>query len=183
MRDAVDEIVDQWTEVRPDLDVSPMAVVGRLSRASRLVERGVNEYFASYRLESWEFDVLASLRRAGEPYTLTPGELARTVMIGSSALTNRVDRLVGRGFVTRGTDPENRRRVLITLTSSGLELVDQVAEGHYLNEDRLLAGLSRAQRDRLASTLRTLLVSLGDTLPVSSARPGRPASPSRTAES
>ncbi|HEU4541951.1 MAG TPA: MarR family transcriptional regulator [Jiangellaceae bacterium] len=165
MRDTVDEIVDQWTKVRPDLDVSPMAVVGRLSRASRLLERGVKEYFAGHGLESWEFDVLATLRRAGEPYTLTPGDLARTVMIGSSALTNRVDRLVARGLVTRETDPENRRRVLITLTSGGLVLVDQIASGHYLNEDRLLSGLTQAQRDRLGATLRTLLISLGDTPP------------------
>ena len=163
MRDAVDQIVDQWTAVRPNLDVSPMAVVGRLSRASRLLERGVKEYFAGHGLESWEFDVLATLRRTGEPYTLTPGALARTVMIGSAALTNRVDRLVSRGFVTRETDPQNRRRVLITLSPDGLEMVDRVAGGHYLNEDRLLAGLSHAQRERLAATLRMLLVSLGDT--------------------
>ncbi len=162
MRDTVDEIVDQWTEVRPDLDVSPMAVVGRLSRASRLLERGVKAYFASHGLEAWEFDVLATLRRAGEPYTLTSGDLARAVMIGSSALTNRVDRLVSQGLVTRKTDPGNRRQVLITLTPDGLSLVDRIAEGHYLNEDRLLSGLTTAQRDRLAATLRTLLVSLGD---------------------
>ena len=163
MRDAVDEIVEQWNQVRPELDASPMAVVGRLSRASRLLERGVKDYFARHGLESWEFDVLATLRRAGEPYTLTPGQLSRTVMIGSSALTNRVDRLVARGLVTRETDPENRRRVLITLTESGLDLVDQAVGGHYLNEERLLSGLSKAQRDRLAATLRTLLISLGDT--------------------
>jgi DNA-binding MarR family transcriptional regulator len=171
MRDTVDEIVDQWTEIRPDLDVSPMAVVGRLSRASRLLERGVKEFFASHGLESWEFDVLATLRRAGEPYTLTPGDLGRTVMIGSSALTNRVDRLVSRGLVTREADPENRRRVLITLTPDGLALVDRLAGGHYLNEDRLLSGLSKPQRDRLAATLRTLLISLGDT----KSRPDSPA--------
>jgi DNA-binding MarR family transcriptional regulator len=163
MLDAVDEIVDQWKRVRPELDVSPMAVIGRLSRASRLLEREVREFFAGHGLESWEFDVLATLRRAGEPYTLTPGQLSRTVMIGSSALTNRVDRLVARGFVTRETDPGNRRRVLITLTPSGLDLVDRTVGGHYLNEDRLLSGLSLAQRNRLAATLRTLLISLGDT--------------------
>lgn len=166
MRDIVDGIVDQWTEVRPDLDVSPMAVVGRLSRASRLLERGVQEYFAGHGLESWEFDVLATLRRAGKPYTLTPGELARTVMIGSSALTNRVDRLVSRALVTRETDPDNRRRVLITLTADGLALVDRIAAGHYRNEDRLLSGLTMSQRDRLAATLRTLLISLGDSQPL-----------------
>jgi DNA-binding MarR family transcriptional regulator len=171
MCDTVDEIVDQWTEIRPDLDVSPMAVVGRLSRASRLLERGVKEYFAGHGLESWEFDVLATLRRAGDPYTLTPGDLVRTAMIGSSALTNRVDRLVSRGLVTRETDPQNRRRVLITLTPGGLALVDRIAGGHYLNEDRLLSGLSKAQRDRLAATLRTLLISLGDT----QSRPDSPA--------
>jgi DNA-binding MarR family transcriptional regulator len=92
-------------------------------------------------------------------------------MIGSSALTNRVDRLVSRGLVTRETDAQNRRRVLITLTPDGLVLVDRIAGGHYLNEDRLLSGLSKAQRDRLAATLRTLLISLGDT----QSRPDSPA--------
>lgn len=164
MRDVVDEVVDQWARVRPDLDVSPMAVVGRLSRASRLMERSVRQYFADHELEPWEYDVLATLRRSGPPYTLTPGDLTRTVMIGSSALTNRVDRLVSRGFATREVDPDNRRRVLITLTPAGLELVDRVAVGHYANENRLLAGLGPTQREDLAATLRTLLASLGDTL-------------------
>lgn len=160
----MDSAVDQWARTRPDLDVSPMAVVGRLSRASRLLERSVRQYFADHGLEPWEYDVLATLRRSGQPYTLTPGDLTRTVMIGSSALTNRVDRLVSRGFVTREVDPDNRRRVLITLTPAGLELVDRLAAGHYANEDSLLATLGPGERADLAALLRALLVSLGDTL-------------------
>lgn len=165
MRDAVDQIVNQWESVRPDIDASPMAVVGRLSRASRLLEQRVQKYFASHGVESWEFDVLATLRRSGSPYTLTPGELVKTAMIGSAALTNRVDRLVAKKLATREVDPTNRRRVLITLTPAGLDLVDRVVEGHYANEDRLLAALEPAERRQLIELLRKLLISLDDTAP------------------
>ena len=162
--DAVDEILEQWSRQRPDSDVSPMGVVGRLSRASRLVEGGVQAYFAAEGMESWEFDVLATLRRAGPPFTLSPKDLVATAMVGSPALTHRVDRLVARKLVTREGDAANRRRVLISLTPEGLALVDRVFDGHVANEHRLLDGLDASERTELSRILRKLLGSLNDTV-------------------
>ncbi|GAA3747328.1 MarR family winged helix-turn-helix transcriptional regulator [Salinactinospora qingdaonensis] len=163
MTDAVDKFLDQWAKERPDLDVSPMAVIGRLSRACRLVEREVKGYFTSEGMEPWEFDVLATLLRSGPPYTLGPKDLVATTMVGSAALTNRVDRLVNRNLVTREVDPENRRKLLISLTPEGLELANRMAEGHVANEHRVLEGLDAADREELSRLLRKLLESLGDT--------------------
>lgn len=160
--DRVDTYLEQWATQRPDLDVAPMGVVGRLSRASRLVERGVKEYFAAEGLESWEFDVLAALRRSGPPYTLSPKDLVASTMVSSAAMTNRVDRLLQRELVTRESDRDNRRRVLISLTPEGLELVDRVVGGHVANERLLLAGLGASECEQLSRLLSRLLSSLGD---------------------
>lgn len=162
MTDTVDGFLEQWAKERPDLDVSPMGAIGRLSRASRLMERGVKSYFATEGLESWEFDVLATLRRSGAPYTLTPKELGVMTMVGSAAMTNRVDQLVSRELVTREVDPSNRRRLLISLSPAGLELVDRVVEGHVANERRMLEGLDAEELRQFNTLLRKLLVSLGD---------------------
>ncbi|MQY08399.1 MarR family winged helix-turn-helix transcriptional regulator [Actinomadura macrotermitis] len=161
--DGVDMILQQWQTVRPGLDCSPMGVVGRLSRASRLLERGVKEEFARHGLEPWEFDVLATLLRSGPPHTLTAGELSTASMVSSAALTNRVDRLVDKGLVDRAVDPAHRRRVLVSLTERGMRLVDDALGHHLANERRLLEGLSAADREQLTDLLRRLLVSLGDT--------------------
>jgi DNA-binding MarR family transcriptional regulator len=163
MRDRVDEVLSQWAAERPDLDASPMGVVGRLSRAARLVERGVNEVLEQHGLAPGEFDLLATLRRTGAPFQLTPGALVASSMVTSGAVTARLDRLVDKGLVTREVDPENRRSVIVTLTRPGRRLVDRVVELHVANEDRLLAPLSARDRERLAGLLRTLLVGLGDT--------------------
>ena len=165
-QDGVDVIIQEWREVRPDLDCSPMAVIGRLSRASRLLERAIKDEFARHGLEPWEFDVLATLLRSGPPHVLSAGELSSAAMVSSAALTNRIDRLVDKGLVERQVDPSHRRRVLISLSEEGLRLVNRSVEHHVANEHRLLEGLSAAERDRLASLLRCLLISLGDsTLP------------------
>lgn len=161
--DAVDLLIEQWDRQRPDLDVSPMGVVGRVSRAARLLERRLEENFARFGLQAWEFDVLATLRRSGKPYRLTAGQLVSAAMVTSGAITNRIDRLVDRGLVTRDTDPTNRRSVLIALTPEGLRLVDEVVAAHVDHERTLLATLTAAQRTQLATLLRDLLISLGDT--------------------
>lgn len=162
--DAVDVFLQQWRAQRPQLDPRPMGTVGRLHRATALLGRELKRYFNDNGIEEWEFDVLATLRRSGGRYTLTPKQLGATTMVGSSALTNRVDRLVARGLVTRQVDPGNRRSLLITLTGEGLALVDSVVDGHVANERRLLQGLAAAERQQLDALLRKLLVSLGDTL-------------------
>ncbi|GIH63512.1 MarR family winged helix-turn-helix transcriptional regulator [Microbispora siamensis] len=160
--DAVDQILRQWARARPDVDCSAMGVAGRISRASRLLEKGIKEYFAGHDLEPWEFDVLATLFRSNPDHRLCMSDLATAAMVSSAALTNRVDRLVARGLVHREVAPTNRRMVLITLTDEGREVVDALLEGHVANEERLLSGLTDEDRERLSGLLSKLLTSLGD---------------------
>lgn len=161
-RDGLDRITAQWRAVRPDLDTSPMAVIGRLSRASRLLERGIKENLGSHGVEPWEFDVLATLMRSGPPHVLTAGQLSSAAMVSSAALTNRIDHLVKKGLVERAVDPAHRRRVLISLTDQGRELTNRLVEHHLAGEERQLAGLTAAERDQLTSLLRRFLLTLGD---------------------
>ncbi|MFD7561178.1 MULTISPECIES: MarR family winged helix-turn-helix transcriptional regulator [unclassified Streptomyces] len=161
-RDGVDFITAQWRAVRPDLDTSPMALIGRLSRASRLLERGIKENLAVHGVEPWEFDVLATLLRSGPPHVLSAGELSSAAMVSSAALTNRIDHLVQKGLVDRAVDPAHRRRVLISLTDTGRELTNRLAEHHLIGEERQLAGLTTAERDQLTGLLRRVLLTLGD---------------------
>lgn len=160
--DRVTDFLEQWRRERPDLDTSPMGVVGRLSRAEQLVSRELRSYFATHDLEPGEFDVLATLRRSGPPYTLTPGGLASSSMVTAAAVTNRLNRLERKGLVRRETDPDNRRTVLVTLTDEGRTLVDRVVAGHLDNEQRLLAPLSEKERAQLARLLARLLEGHGD---------------------
>ncbi|MFF0015256.1 MarR family winged helix-turn-helix transcriptional regulator [Streptomyces sp. NPDC005374] len=161
MRDSVDEFMDQWAAQRTDLDLDAMGTVGRILRLSRLVNARLKDYFTQYDMETWEFDVLATLRRSGQP--LTAKALAGSIMIGSAALTNRIDRLVARGLVTRESVPGDRRSLHIALTDEGRDLVDRTVEGHVQNQLKILAGLTPDDREDLTRVLRTLLVSLGDT--------------------
>ncbi|MFT7021820.1 MAG: DNA-binding MarR family transcriptional regulator [Rhodococcus sp. (in: high G+C Gram-positive bacteria)] len=163
LSDAVDSFLAQWQLERPEMDASPMGIVGRLSRTSRLVEREIREYFAGEDMEPWEFDVLATLRRSGPPYTLTPKDLVARTMVGSAAMTNRVDRLVAKDLVSRETDPSNRRSILISLTEHGHDLVERVVDGHVANAARVVADLDPGERIELDRLLRKLLISLGDT--------------------
>lgn len=162
MADHVDRVLAQWQEQRPDLDASPMGVVGRLSRASRLLERGLQDNFARFGLQHGEFDLLATLRRAGPPFELTAGQLVAASMVTSGAVTNRVDRLVAKRLVDRRHDPDNRRQVLIRLTDAGRQLIDEAVAAHVQHEDALLAGLTERDRAQVARLLRKLLLSLGD---------------------
>src|SRR5512144_2648241 len=156
MRDEVDRLVEAWQRERPDLDVAPMQVLSRVSRLSHHLDRARRESFNDHGLESWEFDVLAALRRAGTPYELSPGRLIRETLVTSGTMTNRVDRLVTRGFVKRLPDPSDRRGVLVRLTDEGRTTVDGALEGLLKRERELLAGLSAIDHKRLASLLRAL---------------------------
>jgi DNA-binding MarR family transcriptional regulator len=160
-RDAVDRIAEQWATARPDVDSSPLAVIGRISRLSRLVDRRLAESFARFDLEAWMYDVLATLRRGGEPYELTAGQLVAQTMVTTGAITNRIDRLEQRGLVERGSATD-RRKVIVRLTPAGRELVDEVVEPHMAVEEEILAALSPRQRDELVRLLRTTLLHLGD---------------------
>lgn len=162
-RDTVDRVQQQWADERPELDTTAFAVIGRVSRAARIIERRLIENFEAHGLDGdWMFDVMMTLRRAGEPYQLTAGELVRQTMVTTGAMTNRIDRLEARGFVERVADPSDRRVVLVRLLPAGRAIVDEAAEEHYRLERELLSGLSDQQQQRLSRLLRTLLIDLGD---------------------
>lgn len=154
--DHVDRIVSMWNQERPDLDVSGMAVIGRLGRLEKVIRPKLNEVFATHDLESWEFDVLATLRRSGEPYQLTAGELLDLMMITSGTMTNRIDRLERRGLLTRAKDPSDKRVVLVTLTTTGFEKVEAAVADHVENESRIISVLSERQQRELVKLLRLL---------------------------
>jgi DNA-binding MarR family transcriptional regulator len=155
--DAVDRITAQWRRERPDLDSTPMEVIGRISRLSALVQRELERVFAQHGLAGGDFDVLATLRRSGAPHP-TPGELSRSTMVTTGGMTKRLDRLESLGLVRREPDPRDRRGKRIALTDSGRALIDRAVEAHLQNEERLLAELSAAKREELAALLRELLI-------------------------
>ena len=158
--DAIDRIVAQWARERPGLDVSPMQVIGRLSRVAAVLDERLRPPFAAEGLGDGEFDVLASLRRAGDPFVLTPTQLTETMMVTSGAVTKRVDRLMAKGLVTRVASPTDGRGRLIGLTAKGVALVDRLVVAHVANERRLLAALTPDQCAQLAGLLRTLVNSI-----------------------
>ena len=162
MRDEVDRLVEAWKRERSDLDLRPMEVLSRVSRLSHHLDRARRLAFAEHGIESWEFDVLAALRRAGAPYELSPGKLIRETLVTSGTMTNRVDRLVIRGFVERKPDPHDRRGVLVRLTSEGRTTVDGALWGLLERERALLAGLNLTDQKRLASLLRDLVTPFED---------------------
>jgi DNA-binding MarR family transcriptional regulator len=159
-RDVVDEMVEAWARARPDLALEPMGTFGRLGRIHGRAGRAIEAVFEQHGLGTGEFDVLAALRRAGTPAALTPGELARSLMLSPGGMTNRIDRLEGMGLVRREPDPEDRRSLRVVLTEEGLALVDAAVTDHVANEARLLAGLTKRQREALDDALRALLRSL-----------------------
>jgi DNA-binding MarR family transcriptional regulator len=159
-RDGVDLIVEQWRRERPDLDSSPIGVVGRISRLARELEQRLEPVYREHGLEPGWHDALATLRRTGPPYRLRPSEFTGALMLTSSGTTKRLDRLEQAGLITRAPDPADRRGTLITLTPKGLELIDNVTEAHLDNERQLLASLSDTEQSRLADLLRKLQLGL-----------------------
>lgn len=158
----MDQIVDQWHRERPDVDVSGMAVIGRIARLNQTIRPLLDAVFAEHDLESWEFDVLATLLRNGPPHQLTPGELLESVMITSGAMTNRIKRLESRGFVERVASPTDGRQVLVTLTEAGMAKVDAALIDHAANEVDILSGLSGHQQQQLVALLRELHYAIVD---------------------
>jgi DNA-binding MarR family transcriptional regulator len=157
MRDEVDGLVEAWARERSDLDLGPVEVFSRISRLSRHLDLARRDAFTAHGIESWEFDVLAALRRAGAPYELSPGRLLRETLVTSGTMTNRVDRLASRGFVERLPDPHDRRGVLVRLTAEGKSTVDGAFGALLGAEAALLEGLAPRDRATLARLLRTLL--------------------------
>jgi DNA-binding MarR family transcriptional regulator len=155
--DDVDQIVSAWQVQRPDLDVSPLQVLSRLSRVSAQLDTARAKAFRDHNLDSWEFDVLAALRRAGPPFTLSAGTLATQTHVTSGTMTTRVDRLLERGFVTRFPDENDRRGVLVALTVDGQSGVDGALKDLLEREKVALGGLSSHEQQQLANLLRDLL--------------------------
>ncbi len=158
MSDQVDVILEQWARERPDLDASPMGIFGRISRLARAYDVAIAETLKTFDLLPDEFDVLATLRRHGPPHELCPRDLLTTMMISSGTTTHRLDKLEARGLIVRRPDPADRRSILAALSPAGKRLIDRALTAHVENEERLLARLAPADRKRLASQLRDLLI-------------------------
>lgn len=160
--DAVDEILRQWVRERPDLDVSPMGIVGRISRLERRMDPLLTSVFRRFGLERWSFDVLAALRRSGYPYELTPTQLFSSLMLTSGAITHRIDELAKAKLVQRAPDPNDRRGIRVRLTRLGLVKINAAVAAHVENERKMLEHLSRKERSLLTLLLRRLLSGLDE---------------------
>jgi DNA-binding MarR family transcriptional regulator len=173
--DHVDHLVAQWEAERPDLDVSPMHVIARVSRLSRILERRIEAVYESYQLNQAQFGVLAALRRAGEPYCLSPTDLYNSLLISSGAMTSRLERLTAAGYVRRVSNPHDGRGLLVALTPKGKRLIDRLLVLHYENERELLSSLNARDRATLTGVLRRLLLQFeDDASPESSRANGQP---------
>lgn len=164
--DDVDRILQQWAVERPELDTLPMAVFGRIYQLARAVGDQQERVYAELGLSRPEFDVLATLRRTGAPFQLSPKALARSMMLTTGGMTGRLDRLEGRGLIRRSPDPDDRRGLVITLTPDGRRLIDRAVGPGVAAQGRLLEGLGRERAESLAALLRELiLTSAPDTDP------------------
>lgn len=163
--DDVDRIVQAWFRERPDLDVTPLSVLSRVTRIAKHLERVRKATFDSHGLEVWEFDVLAALRRSGPPYALSPTTLMADTMVTSGAMTNRINRLQGRGLVKRQSDPLDGRRVVVALTPAGKRQVDETLSDFVAREAQVLDALSGPEKSELAELLRSLSLTIEDRQP------------------
>ncbi|WP_433761013.1 MarR family winged helix-turn-helix transcriptional regulator [Nocardia sp. CA-135398] len=159
-QDPVDAIVEQWRRERPDLELEAMGVIGRLGRLLVVAQRDIEAVFIAHGLQRGEFDVLAALRRSGEPFELNPSVLADTLMLSRAGMTGRLDRLESAGLVRRIADAQDRRAIRVALTDAGRALIDKVVTAHAENETRMLSVLSAKDRRDLDRIARVLLGSL-----------------------
>jgi DNA-binding MarR family transcriptional regulator len=179
--DHVDQILAQWARERPDLDVAPVAVFARITRASRGLERAMSVALREFGLSRGEFDVIVSLRRAGVPHRLNPSDLAQSLLLSTGTMTNRVDRLERAGWVTRLPDPEDRRGILVQLTESGLVTVEAAMEALLRTERGLLDGFGVEDQRALANLLRRVVLVLDARAPGPRARPDGEGGPDQVA--
>jgi DNA-binding MarR family transcriptional regulator len=160
-KDRIDTIIAQWAEERPDLDASPMLVIGRFQYLADRLDTLMRPPFAACDLGNGDFDVLAALRRAGAPYQLRPVDLSKSLLVTTGAITKRLDRLEGQGLLERQAEESDGRGKITRLTAAGLALTDELIQVHLTNQERLLAGLSETER----ADLGRLLARLAQTLP------------------
>lgn len=161
-KDFIDLLQEDWSEQRPDLDTGAMGVVLRIQALERILGEQVAGKLQEFGLHWWQYDVLSALRRQGPPFLMAATELAEAGMLTSGAMTNRIDRLEQKGLVRRLHDPEDRRRVLVQLTDTGLECVEQATEARFDTASAALACLGPRQRQQLAGLLRRLLLAQAD---------------------
>jgi len=152
------EILEQWEKERPDLDCSIMAVCGEVWRSSDRLRRGVLQNLENYDLDFPSFDVMLTLRRQGKNQSLSPSEMAKELMLSTSAMTNRLDRLEARGLIERSNDPSDRRGLKIALTKEGYKLADSIVDSHVRTEEKLMANLSKAEQTKLLELLSKVAV-------------------------
>lgn len=160
--DHVDFVTRQWAQERPDLDVSAMGIIGRVARLYLAYQKGMQRTFADFGLNAAKFDVLATLRRSGAPYALSPGDLLKATMVASGTMTNRIDRLEQDGLVQREVNPEDSRSFLIGLTGKGLALIDAAVEAHVKTQAQLVAGLSEEEQAAFTALLSKATLSAED---------------------
>ena len=158
--DHLDRIAAEWKRERPDVDTAALELLGRLFRSAQLADRRLTEGLAGHELQPGWFDLLAALRRAGEPFELNPTQLMRATMLSSGGMTKRLDRLVDEGLVERRPDPSDRRGTLVRLTPLGRERIDAALPVHVANEEDILSELGARERQALEALLRKLLSSL-----------------------
>ncbi|MER6731068.1 MarR family winged helix-turn-helix transcriptional regulator [Streptomyces puniciscabiei] len=156
-KDPVDTIIDQWAAVRPDLDSRAMEVFGRIYRLSRTMGDRMEKAYQPYGISRGEFDVLATLRRSGEPYTLSPRQLSATLMLTTGGMTGRLDKLERAGLLRRSPDPHDRRGLQVTLTEKGLDVIDRAVGAGLAVQTEALSRLDDEQVGQLADLLRELL--------------------------
>ncbi|MFE7645581.1 MarR family transcriptional regulator [Streptomyces phaeoluteigriseus] len=158
-KDPVDAIVEQWAAERPDLDTTAMEVFGRVSRLARAMGDRMEKAYAGLGISRGEFDVLATLRRSGEPYALSPRQLSATLMLTTGGMTGRLDKLERAGLLRRSPDPHDRRGLQVTLTDQGLAVVEEaVGAGLAVQTEALTAALDAERAGQLAGLLRELLL-------------------------
>ena len=157
--DHVDRILAQWRKERPDLEVSPMGLIGRIKRLSTHLSREMGETWADHGMNAASFDVLATLRRSGPPFALSPGDLIASTMVTSGTMTNRIDQLEKAGLVERKQSDEDRRSFLISLTGRGFDIIDAAVTAHVKTQERLVSELSVSDRKQLDALLKTFLSS------------------------
>lgn len=156
--DRVDKIIKQWNQERADLDVKPMEVIGRIKQSSQYLSREMDKTFSIHGLNGASFDVLATLRRSGTPYGLSPSDLIASTMVTSGTMTNRIDQLVKNGLVERTQNPQDARGFVVSLTNKGHSLIDRVLNDHVKTQARLLESLTQEDKESLNSILRKLLI-------------------------
>ena len=159
-QDDIDKILSQWQREAPALDVSSLAVVGRVLQIAQLLERHRETILAEFNLTVWSFDMLATLRRQGPPFQLKPTELYKSLMLSSGAMTNRIDRLEKDGMVTRLRDPDDRRSVIVQLSDAGLERIDAAMPVLFEREKQFLTDWSQTETADLIKLLRKFLAAL-----------------------